>query len=336
MRKSTALKRKKHASYAKRRNKRVKAVVLTALAGVLLASFFAVKSVVVPAVSAFSSKSSDLKAKDIYSILVVQKADANLITSAKVLVVQKKDKKLYSIYLNPEKKLDLHGRFGEESYSAILKLAESVENDVSGPKLLVETTQELLQLTVDRYIITGDTEFDRLDQGLYKKSLSLLLPWESTKVLAESITNLAGNELLDLLMFSRSLEDRDFETVNLDQVADWSLKIRDITLNAEVAEESLGVVILNGTGKPNIAKQSAQVLQNMGARISLTDNAENAYEKSYLVTDDPALATVRYIKSYYPDINIISKVKAASLGEVLIDRGDICLILGFDILAKTE
>ena len=336
MRKSTALKRKKHAIYAKRRNKKVKAVVLTGLAGVLLASFFAIKSIVVPTVSAFSSKSSDLKSKDIYSLLLVQKADQDLITSAKVLIVQKNDKKLYSVELDPETKLDLPGRFGEESYKTILKLADSVETGVSGPQLLVETTKELLQLAVDRYLILDPLEFENIESGLYKKSLGSILPWRIARTLSESTTNLAGGEFLDLLLFTKSLEDRDFETVKLDQVADWSLKIRDITLNAQVSEESLGVVILNGTGKPNVGKQTAQILQNMGARISLVDNAENDYEKSYLVTDHPEEATVAYIISYYPDITIISKAKATSLGEMLLDRGDICVILGFDILAKAE
>lgn len=336
MRKSTALKRKKHAIYAKRRNKKVKAVVLTALAGVLLASFFAIKSIVLPTVSAFSSKSSDLKSKDIYSILVVQKTDQDVITSATVLIVQKKDKKLYSVELDPEKKLDLPGRFGEESYKTILKLADSVEKDITGPQLLLETTKELLQLAVDKYLILDASEFENIESGLYKKNLGSILPWQLNRALSESITNMAGGELLDLLLFTRSLEDRDFETVKLEQVADWSLKIRDITLNAQVSEESLGVVILNGTGKPNVGKQTAQILQNMGARISLVDNAENDYEKSYLVTDNPEKATVAYIKSYYPDIAIISKVKASSLGEMLLDRGDICVILGFDILAEAE
>jgi len=336
VRKSTALKRKKHAIYAKRRNKKVKAVVLTGLAGVLLASFFAIKSIVLPTVSAFSSKSSDLKSKDIYSILLVQKTDDGLITSAKVLIVQKKDKKLYSVELDPEKKLDLPGRFGEESYKTILKLADSVASEVAGSQLLTETTRGLLQLAVDRYLILDPLEFENIESGLYKKNLGSILPWKITRILSESTTNLAGGELLDLLLFARSLEDRDFETVKLDQVADWSLKIRDITLNSQVAKESRGVVILNGTGRPNVAKQSAQVLQNVGVRISLTDNAENDYEKSYLVTDDPTSATVSYIKSYYPNITIVSRAKASSLGEVLLDRGDICLIIGFDILASTE
>jgi len=336
VRKSTALKRKKHAIYAKRRNKKVKAVVLTGLAGVLLASLFAIKSIVLPTVSAFSSKSSDLKSKDIYSILLVQKTDDGFITSAKVLIVQKKDKKLYSVELDPEKKLDLPGRFGEENYKTILKLADSVASEVAGSQLLTETTKGLLQLAVDRYLILDTAGFETVESGLYRKNLGSILPWQLNKMLSESETNMVGGELLDLFLSVRSLKDRDFETVKLDQVADWSLKIRDITLNSQVAKESRGVVILNGTGRPNVAKQSAQVLQNVGVRISLTDNAENDYEKSYLVTDDPTSATVGYIKSYYPNITIVSRAKASSLGEVLLDRGDICLIIGFDILASTE
>ena len=336
MRKSTALKRKKHPRYAKRRNKKVKAVVLTGLAGVLLASFFAIKSIVLPTVSAFSSKSSDLKAKDIYSILVVQKTDQDLVTSAKVLIVQKKDKKLYSVELDPETKLDLPGRFGEESYKAILKLADSMEDQISGPQLLVQATTDLLQLAVDRYLILNAEGFEYIESGLYRKNLVSVLPWKLSGFLSENVTDMAGGELLDLLLFARSLEDRSFETINLDKVADWSLKIRDITLNAEVSEESLGVVILNGTGRPNVGKQTAQILQNVGSRISLVDNAENNYEKSYLVTDNPEKATVTYIKSYNPGITVISKTKATSLGELLLDRGDIGVILGFDILATTE
>ncbi len=336
MRKGTALQRKKRAIYAKRRNKKVKAVVLTGLAGILLALFFAIKSVLIPAVFAFSDKSSNLKSKDIYSILLVQTDQENLIKLAKVLIAQKKDKKLYSVELDPEKKLDLPGRFGEESYKTILKLAESVGDGASGPKLLVETTKDILQFAVDRYLILDSSGFESVESSLYGRDLGAILPWKVNKVLTLVKTDMTKSEALDLVLFARSLENKDFENIELGQVPDWSLKIRDITLNAQVARESKSIVILNGTGKPNLARQFAQVLQNVGARISLTANAENDYEKSYLVTDDPTSATVGYIKSYYPGVTVVSKTKALSLGELLLDRGDICLIVGFDILAFTE
>lgn len=336
MRNITALKRKRRATYAKRRNKKVKAVFLTGFAFVFLALFFAIKSVLIPAVSAFGSRSNSLKSKDIYSILLVNRDDSDLVNSAKVLIVQKKDRKLYSIVINPKSRFDLPGRFGTENLQTILKLAASVGKRAYGPDLLVETVKDHLKLSIDKYIILGSGEFEKLETGLYKKDLSMFFPWEINHIIKAGDTNLTSGDLLDLLMFTRGLKDRSFETVNLDQVADWSLRIRDITLNADVSKESLGIVILNGTGRPNVAKQSAQAMQNVGARVSLTDNAENEYEKSYLITDDPTSATARYIKSYYPNINIISRSKASSLGEALMDRGDICLILGFDILGGME
>ncbi len=331
MRKSTAQKRKKHSLYVKRRNKKVKSALLVCFSLGLLGVFFLVKSVIAPTVSAFSSGSNDLKDKNIYSVLLVEKDAADLIKSMKLLVIQKKDNKLYSISLSPKIKIDLPGRFGEEEVQKILKLAQTVDTGVAGPDLLVATTKKLLRLNVDRYLIIQTEAYGQIHRAIYNKELKILLPWEFKKVFGDSGTNLSGEEVLDLLIFTRGLDDRNLEDIDLDQVADFGLKVRDITLSGTVSQESLGIVILNGTNKPNVAKDVAQVFQNMGSRISLIDNAENEYEKSYLVTDNPLSATARYIKSYYPGMSVISKDSATSLGEDLLDRGDICVIVGFDI-----
>lgn len=336
MRKSTAQKRKIRSLYVKRRNKKVKSALLTGFAFGLLGLFFLVKSVIVPAVSAYSSNSSDLKDKDIYSTLVVEVDSDSLIKSAKVLVVQRKDTKLYSITLPVDLKIDLPGRFGEEEYQKILRLAQTVGDQAGGIDLLVEASKKILKFNVDRYVIADAELVEVINRSVFNKDLSLLTPWEMKNFLESTRHNLSGREMLDLIMFTKGLGDRDIASFDLNRVADLGLKLRDITLSGDVAKESLGIVVLNGTGVANVAGEASEVFQNMGARISLTANAENEYEKSYVVTDEPLGATVRYIKSYYPNINIISSVSASSLGEDLLDRGDICVIVGFDILAQQE
>lgn len=336
MRKSTAQKRKIRSLYVKRRNKKVKATLLVGISLGLLGIFFLGKSIIAPAVSAYSSGSSDLKDKDIYSTLLVEKDDADFVKTAKILIFQKKDAKLYSINIPVDLKIDLPGRFGEEEYQKILKLAETTGEVGKSEELLIEATKKVLKINVDRYIITTKDSLDLINGAIFKKEFGLLAPWETTNLIKNSQLNFTGGELLDMVMFARGLTDRDISYIDLNQVADLGLKLRDITLSGAMARESMGVVVLNGTGKPDVAKEASPVFQNMGARISLTANAENEYEKSYLVTDDPLSATARYIKSYYPNINIVNTASASSLGEGLLDRGDICVIVGFDILAQQE
>ena len=336
MRNGTAQKRKKHSLYVKRRNKKVKTAFLVGSSVVLLAVFFLVKSFIVPAVSAFSSESNNLKDKDIYSIIFVEKGENNIIKTAKLLVAQKSDNKLYSINIPTSTIVDLPGRLGEEEYGKILEISMSMDQNNNSAGLLVESTKKLLKINVDRYAISTTLAFNSIDNAVFEKDVSLILPWEFKKTAAQTDTNLSVGEALDFVNFARGLNARDVTEIDLGQVADMNLIIRDLSLNGEVAQESLGVVILNGTGVGNAAKETSQVFQNMGARISLISNAENEYEKSYLVTDNPLSATARYIKSYYPNINIVSKSSAASLGEDSLDRGDICVIVGFDILEQLE
>ncbi|MFH1295262.1 MAG: LytR C-terminal domain-containing protein [bacterium] len=294
------------------------------------------KSVIAPAVSALSTGSSNLRGKDIYSLLLVERDSSDVIKRAKLLLVQTVDHKLYSIDVAPDVKVDLPGRLGEEEYQKIYKLARTLDGEFNGAVLLTEATKKLLQVNVDRYLVMEGPAFNLVDGAVFHKELGLLFPWESLKLVEQAETNLSAGELLDIVIFARGLRQLEREEINPEQIADLGLKLRDVTLSGAVAQENLGVVVLNGTGVPNMAKEVSDVLWNMGGRISLAGNAENVYEHSYLITDDAFSATVKYISDFYPDIKIINKSAAASLGEDLLDRGDICLIVGFDILAQLE
>lgn len=335
MRKSAAQKRKRRSLYVKRRNKKAKSVLLVGVSALLLGAFFLIKSLITPAVSAYSSASSDLKDKDIYSFLLTRKETSGLIGATKLMVVQKTDHKVYSFDIPVTSKVDLPGRLGEEEISKILKIESSVNND-SGANLLVESVKKLAKFNVDRYLIAGPEAYKKAEDMLLHKDITGVLPWEMKNFAGEVETNFSWSEILDTVNYFRGMSDAEREEISTSEVADLDLKFRDITLSGDAAQESLGVVILNGTGVGNAGREVSQVAQNIGARISLVSNSENEYQKSYLITEDPMSPTVKYIKSYFPGINIISKDASASLGENLIDRGDITIIVGFDILEQVQ
>lgn len=336
MRKSTAQKRKEHSLYVKRRKKAGKSILTVSVSVALLVIFFLTKSIVSQVVSAYSSNSSDLKDKDIYSILLIKKDHKDLIEKAELLVIQKADSKLYSIVIPLSLKVDLPGRLGEEEYGKILQISNSLEKEKEQASLLVDATKKVLKTDVDRYSISYGTSYDKLKEAAFSGELSFILPWNISNYRKNSDADVSTGELFELINFSRELNSRDRIELELSNIADLDIKLRDISLGGKVGEESLGIVILNGTDVPNVGKNVSEILQNMGARISLTTNAENNYAKSYVITDDPTSATVNYIKSYYPAMSILDKSSASSLGEVVLDRGDVCIIIGFDILEQLE
>lgn len=336
MRKGAAQKRKKHSLYVKRRNKKARAVLLVGSSIVLLSIFFLVKSLIAPAVSAFSSGSNDLKDKDIYSVLLIEKGRDSVVRTATLIVLQKADNKLYSINIPVYTKVDLPGRFGEEEFSKIAEIVSSLDGSADESDLLVLTTKKLLKVNVDRYLISDSESFDRIQGAVFNKELGAFLPWQLKGFIQQVDTNLNAAEAVEFISFSRKLSSRDIVNIDLNQVADINLRMRDISLNGSVARESLGVVILNGTGVGNVAKEVSQVAQNMGSRVSLVANADNEYQESYLVTDAPLSPTAIYLRSYFPHMNVVSKASAASLGEDLLERGDISVIVGFDILEQLQ
>lgn len=331
MRNGTAQKRKKRSLYVKRRNKKAKSVLVAGISLFLLAGFFAIKTVIAPAVSAFSSKSADAFDKDIYSLLLVEKDQKDAIKTLNLVVVQRTDNKLYSINIPPFTKLDLPGRLGEEEIGRTLEIGQSLKYGNNKNALLLESVTKILNLNVDRYLISFGDSFNSVQKSVFDKDLGFLLPWQYKKLSQDVETNLSPREIYQLTLFTRALRAESTEVINMADFADLNLKIRDITLSGEVAKESLGVVILNGTGVSNMAKDVSDACQNMGIRVALTANAENEYQNSYLITDDATTATAKYLLEYFPELKVMDKRSASSTGEDAVERGDLTIILGFDI-----
>ena len=139
MRNGTAQKRKKRSLYVKRRNKKAKSVLLVGFSLLVLAVFLVIKTLVAPAVSAFSSKSDDAFDKDIYSLLLVEKDQRNIIKTLNLVLVQEADSKLYSINVSSTTKLDLPGRLGEEEIGKTLEIEQSLNHSNTKNALLLES-----------------------------------------------------------------------------------------------------------------------------------------------------------------------------------------------------
>jgi hypothetical protein len=331
VRNGTAQKRKKRSLYVNRRNKKVKSVLVAGISLFLLSGFLVIKTLVAPLVSAFDATSSNAFDKDIYSLLLVERDQRNVIKTLNLLIAQKTDNKLYSINISPFTKVDLPGRLGQEELGKTLEIGQSLTYGDAKTSLLVESVTKLLNLHVDRFIVSTEDSFNSVQKSVFDKDLGYLLPWQYKKLAQDVETNLSPREIYQFSLFTRGLKSSDLEVVNLTDFADLNLKIRDITLSGEVAKESLGLVILNGTGVSNMAKGVSDACQNMGIRVALTANAENEYQNSYLITDDATSATARYILEYFPELKVMDKRSASSTGEDAVNRGDLTIILGFDI-----
>jgi hypothetical protein len=320
--------------HVKRRNTKAKAAVLVLGSVVLLAGLLVVKTLSAPAVSAFSSKSSAVSDKDIYSLLVVEQDQKNAIRTLKLLVVQRTDAKLYALTIPTTTKVDLPGRLGEEELAKVLEIGQSLNYGGTKHALLIESVTKTLNIHIDRYVIASGDTFDAIQKSVFAKDVSLLFPWQYKKLTRDVATNLSAKELYQLVVFVRGLRPENIEELTTTDVADVNLKLRDITLNGAVAKESLGVVILNGTGVSNVARAVADACQNMGMQVALTANAANEYHSSYLITDDASTATVKYLLDYFPELQVMDKRSASATGEHAVERGDVTIIVGFDIQAR--
>lgn len=336
MRNGAAQKRKKRSLYVNRRNKKAKTVLVAGVSFLLLLTFFSIKTLIAPAVSAFSNKSSDAFDKDIYSLLLAEKDQKNVIKTLNLVLIQRPDNKLYTINISPFTKVNLPGRLGEEEVGKTLEIGKSLNYGDSSYTLLLESVTNLLKLHVDRYVISSGESFNVVQKSVFDKDLGFLLPWKYKQLAQDIETDLSTREIYQLTLFTRSLPAENVEVVNARDFADLDLKIRDITLSGDIAKESLGVVILNGTGVSNMAKGVSDACQNMGMRVVLATNAENEYQKSYLITNDPTTVTAKYILDYFPELIVMDKKSASSTGEDAIERGDLTVILGFDIQRRLE
>ena len=184
---------------------------------------------------------------------------------------------------------------------------------------------------MDRYLISFGDSFNSVQKSIFANDLKFLLPWQYRKLSQDIETNLSPREVYRLMLFTRSLKLNSLEVVDTEDFADLNLKLRDITLSGNVAKESLGVVILNGTGISNTAKSVSDACQNMGMRVALIANARNEYQSSYLITDDATTATAKYLLEYFPELKVMDRKSASSVDEDAVERGDLTIILGFDI-----
>lgn len=296
------------------------------------AAFLSIKFVFSPIVSAYNGNDNVIKDKSIYSILLVGVDSKDIVESASVIIVQRKDKRLYSIDIPVDSKVELPGRFGEEEYKKVIHVLNSVGEYDKSVQGLLRISKDLIGLNIDKYIIADFEDAKNLSRFLVDRKLGIDFLWELRKTLKKSRNDFSFAELIDLAMFIKALDALDVKLENMSNIENFNLFLRDITLSGDVAQEALSLVVLNGTNRPNLAKKVSSVFENVGVRISFIGNAENVYQKSYLITNNPTQATIKYIRSYYPNINVISKEKALVLNEPLIDRGDAVLIVGFDIL----
>jgi len=125
----------------------------------------------------------------------------------------------------------------------------------------------------------------------------------------------------------------EFEPSYLKDSRPLDEEIRNITFDSDVAFEAKDVAILNGTDISGVATFGGRVVKNIGGRVIAADNARRSYDKTLLVADDSSSETVNYISRFFDIEQVVTK-NAVGLEENVLERADITLILGFDIVEK--
>ena len=336
MRTVTAHKRKRQSLYVKRRNRTLKPALLSAGAFLLLVTFFLVRGLISPIASALSSNASDLKNTDVYSVLLAEKGDDEMITSLKLLIIQKKDKQLFAFAISPTQAIDMPGKLGEEQIGKAVQIGKALLYDTNESQLLSDAVRKLTAYTIDRYIIAPTDTYGIIDQSVFGGGIKMLLPWNFSAFGRGVGTNMSSGEVIDFFLFTNGLEPGDTELYEFAEVADMNAKFRDIALNSDVSAEALDVVVLNGTGSSDLAKIISDMCQNAGMKVILIGNTVNLYERSLIITDNFATPTVKKLLASFPSARLVSRSEALGLDEDLVDRGDVIVVSGFDILPLVQ
>lgn len=316
---------------------------LVSISVIVLAGTLIYKSVTKSFVSAFSSNSQDLSSMDIFTLMEVDVDSINAkspkIENIRFYMFQKNSNKLVTYTVDPKIKIDMPGNLADEEISKSFQLGMMNEGSdlvEQGVGFLRRSVSKLFGFKVDRYILVNNSYAPEFQSFFDTGVVSSISNLKSVNTFKENVkTDLTIADLIDSQKFLSQLpEERvykyDFKQQYTEDTSDLDEVIREINSGSTVEHEQLAVSVLNGSGKSGLATYGARVVENMNVRVLSVGNSNDTYEKSVIVTDDPASETVSWLKNVFNISQVVSKADFSKANDPELDRSDAVIILGFD------
>ena len=307
-------------------------VSLTFLGGI---SFY--KSLTKSFVSAESTTSNDINNSDVvtFSIVFVEDVQSRplKVDSIYFIFLDKLKKKVVSYEIPVDSKTEVPGKFGEEEFGKILSLGMLSNNEVSeGAQLLNKALSRKFGFRADRYLLANQLLKGPLIAQFIQGEGSSMISYDNlTQLAVESETNISLSEFYNILSFTRALSPDRF--INITNIESSDLVTREITFDSTVSLEKASVAVLNGSGISGVAAFGERVVSNVGGHVITSENASQLYEESILVTDSYDSEVVKEIINFFGIDRVILKGKGG-VGESIVDRVDVTLIIGLDVAAS--
>ncbi len=291
-------------------------------------------------VSALSPQSNIPLSEDFFAFSYVQvdnilSADAEP-TNINYVFVDRPGRKVIRYTIPTDLQIDVPGNLGVEKYGSLFRIATLQEkNNISLTNLTLFKT---FGYAVPRYIYVDTAVVPAIDQAFWQGSVVDSL-WHMQLYSKDNLlqTNFSIPELYSLLTFISGLpEDRiiqkEFIQNYIDQPSLVDEDILDTTFRSQISVENKSIAVLNGTPVSGTASFVSRVVQNMGGRVIAVENAKNTYETSTIIASDLQSSTVANLSQTFGINKIITPQEAGYIDEYSIDRADVTVILGFDVV----
>ncbi len=346
-RKKSVQKKIKNSPRSKKINtKLLKTVILSGvfvLSTLVISGYIVYKNLTKNLAAASSANSYDIKAENIFTLNFVTidsfASENPQILSSNLLFFDTKNKKVVAYTIDPNTQIDVSGKYAKEPVKKILSLGMSIyENDFDKSIMLYnQSIRNLYGYSIDKHLIISE-DLSEPFKSLFLHTSSFNLDAKLLTTAQKSMkTNLNINEFIYIYKYMNLLpKDRfiikDLTSSYLENISYLDDEMLDLTFDSTLALEKKSIAILNGSGLANIATMGTRAVQNMGGRVTETDNALNYYDESIIITEDTTSETVKKLSHYFGINNIITK--ADYLGnrsqENAPYRSDVTVILGVD------
>jgi len=295
--------------------------------------------------SASSMTSNDFTHKDFYTVVLLSSEDPFDISPLKLksikLLFLSPEHSVFRVYDVPATLIfDMPGKFGEEELSKSFALGTmefSLADEAyyeAGINFTLTVLQNLIGTKIDRFVVVEPSMAEFSEKLLVEGNLLELLHKSESRNIKQSLkTNMSFADFLHFYSLVRGFSKSEITLSTFESRELLDSFIREATYDTRFAEEKKSIAILNGSGLSGVAGFGARVAKNMGGHVVAVDNANDTYEKSYLIVGDKTSQTTLYLLSFFEDVEVLSKGELI-FDEPVLDRADVTLILGLDIASK--
>jgi hypothetical protein len=281
---------------------------------------------------AFDESSFNNQSGVVPSFLLITKDSPVSISRIYFVIADKNANKLLIHNIDPQIKIDMPGRFGEETLSNIIRISELENKEYT--EMLSLAVLKLFKFNVTNYLVVDSPYQNNVDRLLIEGMPSAFYnPVELTGIKTNIKTDFKLKELYDLSKFANSLpEDRKL-IENITPTTKVEEDYSELNFDSALNNEKLSIAVVNSTGKEGFATLIADIVQNLGGRIVGITNTDKPYEASFIITDTASSESVKLISDIFKIKGIKAKSEVSNLNISEIDRSEVIIVLGFDTVS---